>query len=122
MRGALLLLCILPVTTNESLRESAPRGSRLFLEDGFKLLMDESLMDDLRRMYRLFSRVDSVDYIDRILRAYILAKGEGARQEGSLQELHTSIDKIWHQCFDVYDLLDKTIRDCFEGFGLHVLV
>lgn len=76
MRGALLLLCILPVTTNESLRESAPRGSRLFLEDGFKLLMDESLMDDPRRMYRLFSRVDSVDYIDRILRAYILANRE----------------------------------------------
>lgn len=50
-----------------------------FLEDGSKLLMDESLMDDLRRMYRLFSRVDSVDYIDRILRVYILAKGEGAR-------------------------------------------
>ncbi|CAA0394850.1 unnamed protein product [Arabidopsis thaliana] len=91
-----------------------------FLEEGFMLLMDESLIDDLRRMYRLFSMVDSEDYIDRILRAYILAKGEGARQEGSLQELHTSIDKIWHQCFGQDDLLDKTIRDCFEGFGLHV--
>lgn len=94
-----------------------------FLEEGFKLLMDESLMDDLRRMYRLFSRADLVvDYIDRILRSYILAKGERVKQEGSLHELHTSIDKIWHRCFDEDDLLDTTIRDCFEGLGLHVPV
>ncbi|XP_010468454.1 PREDICTED: cullin-like protein 5 [Camelina sativa] len=94
-----------------------------FLEEGFKLLMDESLIDDLGRMYRLFSRADYLlDYIDRSLRSYILAKGEGARQEGSLHGLHTSIDKIWRRCFFEDELLDKTIRDCFERMGLNVPV
>ncbi|XP_010455647.1 PREDICTED: cullin-like protein 5 isoform X3 [Camelina sativa] len=92
-----------------------------FLEEGFKLLMDESLIDDLGRMYRLFSREDYLlHYLDRSLKSYILAKGEGARQEGSLHELHTSIDKIWRRCFFEDELLDKTIRDFFEGMGLHV--
>ncbi|EOA20720.1 hypothetical protein CARUB_v10001040mg [Capsella rubella] len=91
-----------------------------FLEEGFMLLMDESLIDDLRRMYRLFYTADLVDYIDRFLRSYIMAKGEGARQESSLHDLHTRIANIWRQCFREDDLLDKTIRDSFEGMGLHV--
>ncbi|EOA20716.1 hypothetical protein CARUB_v10001036mg [Capsella rubella] len=101
-------------------------GSRLlkahagFLEEGFKLLMDESLMDDIRRMYCIFAMVDLVDDLDSLLKSYILAKGKGARQEGSLRELHTSIEKIWRQCFQDDYLLDKTIRDCFESMGLHV--
>ncbi|EOA21753.1 hypothetical protein CARUB_v10002209mg [Capsella rubella] len=91
-----------------------------FLEEGFKLLMDKSLIDDLKRMYRLFSTAGFEDYIDNFLRSYIMGKGEGARQEGSLHELHTSINKIWHGCFQEDYLLDETIRDCFKGLGLHV--
>lgn len=79
-------------------------------------------MDDLERMHRLLSKVGLVGgFMDRILSSYIREKGA---KEGSslLKELHTSIDKIWHKCFNNDYVLDNSIRGSFKDLGFDMPV
>nr|XP_019577079.1 PREDICTED: cullin-like protein 5 [Rhinolophus sinicus] len=85
-------------------------------EKGFTELMDEGGVDDLRRMFGLFSWAGMVGNIDHFLKSYISDKG----RDGSLEELKNRVCSMWRDCFEEDALLHQSIRKCFKDLGVHV--
>jgi cullin-4 len=100
---------------------SKPLGFR-FLFQGFMMLMDGHRIEDLQRMYSLFSRVSALESLRQALSAYIRRTGQGIVMDeekdkdmvSSLLEFKASLDTIWEESFSKNEGFCNTIKDAFE--------
>nr|XP_043624376.1 cullin-4-like isoform X2 [Erigeron canadensis] len=89
---------------------------------GFVMLIDGSRIQDLQRMYMLFSRVNAIEYLRKALGSYIRKTGQGLVTDEekdkdmvfSLLEFKSSLDKIWEDSFSKNDSFCYTIKEAFE--------
>ncbi|KAJ9558307.1 hypothetical protein OSB04_012921 [Centaurea solstitialis] len=89
---------------------------------GFVMLMDGNRIQDLRRMYVLFCRVNALESLRQALSLYIRKTGQGIVQDeekdkdmvSSLLEFKSSLDRIWEDSFSKNDAFSNTIKDAFE--------
>lgn len=97
----------------------------VFLEfwvQGFTMLMDGSRIDDLQRMYLLFSRVNALESLRQALSSYTRRTGQGMVMDeekdkdmvSCLLEFKASLDKIWEESFSKNEAFCNTIKDAFE--------
>ncbi|XP_071706228.1 cullin-4-like [Rutidosis leptorrhynchoides] len=92
------------------------------LEKGFMMLMDGSRIQDLQRLYMLFSRVNALESLRKALSSYIRRTGQGIVTDEekdkdmvlSLLEFKASLDKIWEDSFTKNDAFSNTIKEAFE--------
>ncbi|KAI3697596.1 hypothetical protein L6452_30690 [Arctium lappa] len=92
------------------------------LDKGFIMLMDGNRIQDLRRMYILFCRVNTLESLRQALSSYIRKTGQGIVQDeekdkdmvSSLLEFKSSLDRIWEDGFSKNEAFCNTIKDAFE--------
>uniref|UniRef100_A0A7N0ZRY4 Cullin-4 n=1 Tax=Kalanchoe fedtschenkoi TaxID=63787 RepID=A0A7N0ZRY4_KALFE len=92
------------------------------LDKGFTLLMDAKRIDDLRTMYTLFSRVDSLETIRIAISNYIKKTGQTIVKDEEkdkdmvnfLLQFKASLDTIWEESFCKNEAFGNTIKDSFE--------
>jgi cullin-4 len=92
------------------------------LDKGFMMLMDGHRIEDLQRMYSLFSRVSALESLRQALSAYIRRTGQGIVMDeekdkdmvSSLLEFKASLDTIWEESFSKNEGFCNTIKDAFE--------
>ncbi|BBH01100.1 cullin4 [Prunus dulcis] len=92
------------------------------LDKGFTLLMDGNRIEDLQRMYTLFSRVNALESLRQALSTYIRRTGQGMIMDeekdremvSSLLEFKASLDTIWEESFFKNEAFCNTIKDAFE--------
>ncbi|GMN43249.1 hypothetical protein TIFTF001_012455 [Ficus carica] len=92
------------------------------LDKGFMLLMDGNRIEDLQRMYNLFSRVNALESLRQALSSYIRRTGQGIIMDeekdkdmvSSLLEFKASLDTIWEESFFKNEAFCNTIKDAFE--------
>lgn len=86
------------------------------------MLMDGSRIDDLGRMYGLFSRVNALESLRQALSLYIRQTGQGLVMDeekdkdmvSCLLEFKASLDTICEESFSKNELFCNTIKDAFE--------
>lgn len=86
------------------------------------MLMDGSRIQDLQRLYMLFSRVNALESLRKALSSYIRRTGQGIVTDEekdkdmvfSLLEFKASLDKIWEDSFTKNDAFSNTIKEAFE--------
>ena len=86
------------------------------------MLMDGNRIQDLRRMYILFCRVNALESLRQALSSYIRKTGQGIVQDeekdkdmvSSLLEFKSSLDRIWEDSFSKNEAFCNTIKDAFE--------
>lgn len=86
------------------------------------MLMDGNRIEDLQRMYTLFSRVNALESLRQALSAYIRKTGQGMIMDEekdkdmvfSLLEFKASLDTIWEESFFKNEAFCNTIKDAFE--------
>lgn len=89
---------------------------------GFTMLMNGSRIQDLKRMYMLFSRVNALESLRKALSSYIRKTGQGIVTDDekdkdmvlSLLEFKASIDAIWEDSFSKNEGFCNTIKEAFE--------
>ncbi|GKV36953.1 hypothetical protein SLEP1_g45035 [Rubroshorea leprosula] len=92
------------------------------LDKGFTTLMDGHRIEDLQRMYSLFSRVNALESLRHALSSYIRRTGQGIVMDDekdkdmvpSLLEFKASLDSIWEESFSKNEAFSNTIKDAFE--------
>ncbi|XP_022848611.1 cullin-4-like [Olea europaea var. sylvestris] len=92
------------------------------LDKGFTTLMDGKRIDDLQRMYLLFSRVNALESLKQALSLYIRGTGHGIVMDeekekdmvSSLLEFKANLDRIWEESFFKNEAFGNTIKDAFE--------
>ncbi|MED6159386.1 Cullin-4 [Stylosanthes scabra] len=92
------------------------------LDKGFTMLMDGNRIEDLQRMYSLFSRVNALESLRQALSSYIRRTGQGIVMDeekdkdmvSSLLIFKASLDTIWEQSFFKNEAFSNTIKDSFE--------
>ncbi|KAJ1430596.1 Winged helix-like DNA-binding domain superfamily [Sesbania bispinosa] len=92
------------------------------LDKGFTMLMDGNRIEDLQRMYSLFSRVNALESLRQALSSYIRRTGQGIVMDeekdkdmvSSLLEFKASLDTIWEESFFKNEAFSNTIKDAFE--------
>ncbi|GKU92580.1 hypothetical protein SLEP1_g6287 [Rubroshorea leprosula] len=92
------------------------------LDKGFTTLMDGHRIEDLQRMYSLFSRVNALESLKHALSSYIRKTGQGIVMDDekdkdmvpSLLEFKASLDTIWEESFSKNEAFSNTIKDAFE--------
>ncbi|RYR17110.1 hypothetical protein Ahy_B03g061904 isoform C [Arachis hypogaea] len=92
------------------------------LDKGFTMLMDANRIEDLQRMYTLFSRVNALESLRQALSSYIRRTGQGIVMDeekdkdmvSSLLIFKASLDTIWEQSFFKNEAFSNTIKDAFE--------
>ncbi|GAB4829360.1 hypothetical protein Ancab_019031 [Ancistrocladus abbreviatus] len=92
------------------------------LDKGFMMLMDGSRIEDLQRMYLLFSRINALESLRQALGSYIRRAGQAIVMDeekdkdmvSSLLEFKGTIDKIWEASFSKNEAFGNTIKDSFE--------
>uniref|UniRef100_A0A7N2N0W8 Cullin-4 n=1 Tax=Quercus lobata TaxID=97700 RepID=A0A7N2N0W8_QUELO len=92
------------------------------LDKGFMMLMDGHRIEDLQRMYSLFSRVNALESLRQALSSYIRRTGQGIVMDeekdkdmvSSLLEFKASLDTIWEESYSKNDAFCNTIKDAFE--------
>ncbi|PIA41621.1 hypothetical protein AQUCO_02200213v1 [Aquilegia coerulea] len=108
------------VATTE--RQLLERHTSAILDKGFTMLMDGNRIEDLRRLYALFSRVNAFELLRQALSSYIRGTGQGLIMDeekdkdlvSSLLEFKASLDMIWEESFSRNDVFSNTIKDAFE--------
>ncbi|KAK4743694.1 hypothetical protein SAY87_010006 [Trapa incisa] len=106
-------------TTEKQLLE---RHISAILDKGFKTLMDGNRIEDLQRMYHLFSRVNSLESLRQALSSYTRRTGQGIIMDEekdkdmvpSLLDFKAALDKIWEESFAKNEAFSNTIKDSFE--------
>lgn len=86
------------------------------------MLMDGHRIEDLQRMYTLFSRVNALESLRQALSSYIRRTGQGIVMDeekdkdmvSSLLEFKASLDTIWEESYSKNDAFCNTIKDAFE--------
>ena len=84
--------------------------------------MDANRVEDLRRMYVLFSRVNALESLRQALSSYIRGTGQGIVMDeekdkdlvSCLLEFKASLDAIWEQSFSRNESFSNTIKEAFE--------
>ncbi|KAF9684160.1 hypothetical protein SADUNF_Sadunf04G0088800 [Salix dunnii] len=92
------------------------------LDKGFMMLMDGHRIEDLKRMYSLFLRVNALESLRQALNMYIRRTGQGLVMDdekdkdmvSSLLEFKASLDSIWEESFSKNEGFCITIKDAFE--------
>ncbi|KFK28509.1 cullin 4 [Arabis alpina] len=92
------------------------------LDKGFTILMDGRRIEDLQRMYTLFSRVNALEFLRQALSSYIRKTGQRNVMDEekdkdmvqSLLDFKTSLDNIWEESFCKNESFGNTIKDSFE--------
>ncbi|KAE8708845.1 Cullin-4 [Hibiscus syriacus] len=92
------------------------------LDKGFVTLMDGRRIEDLQRMYSLFSRVNALESLRQALSSYVRRTGQGIVMDeekdkdmvSSLLEFKASLDSIWEDSFSKNEAFSNTIKDSFE--------
>ncbi|TYH67322.1 hypothetical protein ES332_D06G181300v1 [Gossypium tomentosum] len=92
------------------------------LDKGFVMLMDGRRLEDLQRMYSLFSRVNALEslrqaissYIRRIGQVIVMDEEKDKDMVPSLLEFKASLDSIWEESFSKNEAFGNTIKDSFE--------
>ncbi|GAB2296895.1 hypothetical protein Dimus_030996 [Dionaea muscipula] len=92
------------------------------LDKGFMTLMDGSRIEDLQRVYALFSRVNALEALRQAIGSYIRRAGQAVILDdekdkdmvASLLEFKASLDKIWEESFAKNEAFCNTIKDSFE--------
>ncbi|XP_078436854.1 cullin4 isoform X2 [Wolffia australiana] len=92
------------------------------LDKGFTLLMSGSRVGDLKRMYNLFQRVNSLELLRQALSTYIRGSGQGIIMDeekdkdlvSCLLDFKGSVDTIWEEAFFRNESFANTIKDAFE--------
>ncbi|RAL50260.1 hypothetical protein DM860_007934 [Cuscuta australis] len=106
-------------TTEKRLLE---RHISAILEKGFTMLIDGNRINDIQRMYMLFSRVDALESLRHALSLYIRRTGQGIVMDEekdkdmvyNLLEFKASLDKILEESFIKNEAFSNTIKDAFE--------
>lgn len=94
------------------------------IERGFKSLLDDDRINDLRRMYLLYSRVSSLPMLQQAWGAYVRTKGELLVQDTEAQKhfvedvlhLHSKLEAILKQAFYQQDTFKTAMKNGFEHF------
>ncbi|KAG2684765.1 hypothetical protein I3760_10G090100 [Carya illinoinensis] len=92
------------------------------LDKGFMMLMNGDRIEDLQRMYSLFSRVNALESLRLALSSYIRGTGQRVVMDeekdkdmvSSLLEFKALLDKIWDESFSKNEAFCNTIKDAFE--------
>nr|BAW00391.1 cullin 4 [Petunia x hybrida] len=103
-------------------RQLLERHISAILDKGFTVLMDGNRIEDLQRMYVLFSRVNSLESLRQALSSYIRRTGQSIVLDeekdkdmvSSLLEFKASLDTIWEASFSKNEAFGNTIKDAFE--------
>ncbi|KAI4312356.1 hypothetical protein MLD38_037173 [Melastoma candidum] len=103
-------------------RELLERHIPAILDKGFMMLMDGNRVEDLQRMYQLFSRVNSLESLRQALSSYIRRTGQSLVMDeekdkdmvSSLLEFMASLDTIWEESFSKNEAFCNTVKDSFE--------
>ena len=86
------------------------------------MLMDGNRIEDLQRMYLLFSRVNALESLRQAISSYIRRTGQGIVLDeekdkdmvSSLLEFKASLDTTWEESFSKNEAFCNTIKDSFE--------
>lgn len=86
------------------------------------MLMDGHRIEDLQRMYTLYSRVNALESLRQALSSYIKRTGQRIVMDeekdkdmvSSLLDCKASLDKIWEESFFKNEAFCNTIKDSFE--------
>lgn len=86
------------------------------------MLIDGSRIEDIQRMYMLFSRVNALESLRQALSSYIRRTGQGIVMDeekdkdlvSNLLEFKASLDKIWEESLSKNEAFSNTIKDAFE--------
>ncbi|CAN8267329.1 unnamed protein product [Cochlearia groenlandica] len=92
------------------------------LDKGFTPLMDGRRIEDLLRMYTLFSRVNALESLRQALSSYIRKTGQKIVMDEekdkdmvqSLLDFKISLDIVWEESFGKNESFGNTIKDSFE--------
>nr|KYP46841.1 Cullin-4B [Cajanus cajan] len=92
------------------------------LDKGFAMLMDGNRIEDLQRMYSLFSRVNALESLRQAISSYIRRTGQGIVLDeekdkdmvSALLEFKASLDTTWEESFFKNEAFCNTIKDSFE--------
>ncbi|KAL3624802.1 Cullin-4 [Castilleja foliolosa] len=92
------------------------------LDKGFTMLMDGKRIDDLQRMYALFSKVNALESLRQALNQYIRKTGHSIVMDeekdkemvSSLLDFKANLDQIWEDSFCRNESFSNTIKDAFE--------
>lgn len=109
----------LVATTEKQLLE---RHTSAILEKGFMLLMDAKRVDDLKRLYALFTRVNALELLRQALGSYIRSTGQAIIMDeekdkdlvSCLLDFKASLDTILEESFSRNEAFSNTIKDAFE--------
>ncbi|XP_015066518.1 cullin-4 [Solanum pennellii] len=107
------------ISTTE--RQLLERHIAAILDKGFMMLMDGKRIEDLRRMYSLFPRVEALESLKQTLSLYIRRNGQSIVHDdekdkdmvSSLLEFKASVDTIWEESFSKNEAFGNTIKDAF---------
>ncbi|XP_055803011.1 cullin-4-like [Solanum dulcamara] len=102
-------------------RQLLERHISAILDKGFMMLMDGKRIEDLRRMYSLFPRVEALESLKQTLSSYIRRNGQSIVHDdekdkdmvSSLLEFKSSVDTIWEESFSKNEAFGSTIKDAF---------
>ncbi|KAK4421074.1 Cullin-4 [Sesamum alatum] len=103
-------------------RQLLERHISAILDKGFMMLMDGKRIEDLQRMYMLFSRVNALESLRQSLSQYIRRTGQSIVMDeekdkdmvSSLLEFKANLDRIWEESFYKNEAFSNTIKDSFE--------
>ncbi|XP_012455400.1 cullin-4 [Gossypium raimondii] len=103
-------------------RQLLERHIPAILDKGFMMLMDGHRIEDLQRMYSLFSRVSALESLRQALSSYIRRTGQSIVMDeekdkdmvSSLLEFKASLDSILEESFSKNEAFCNTIKDSFE--------
>ncbi|KAJ6766320.1 CULLIN-4A [Salix purpurea] len=103
-------------------RQLLERHISAILDKGFMMLMDGHRIEDLKRIYSLFLRVNALESLRQALSMYIRRTGQGLVMDeekdkdmvSSLLEFKASLDSIWEESFSKNEGFCITIKDAFE--------
>lgn len=84
--------------------------------------MDGHRIEDLQRLYSLFSRVNSLESLRQAFNAYIRRAGNSMVMDEekdkdmvpALLEFKASLDLVWEESFSKNEAFSNTLRDAFE--------
>ncbi|KAK1256918.1 Cullin-4 [Acorus gramineus] len=107
------------VTTAES--QLLQHHTSAILDKGFTMLMDAKRIEDLQRMYTLFSRVNALESVRQALSGYIRGTGQSIVMDEEkdkdmvpcLLEFKASLDTIWEESFYKNEAFSNTMKEAF---------
>ncbi|KAK6124066.1 hypothetical protein DH2020_042191 [Rehmannia glutinosa] len=103
-------------------RQLLERHISAILDKGFTVLMDGKRIEDLHRVYVLFSRVNALESLRQTLNQYIRRTGQGMVMDeekdkdmvSCLLEFKANLDRIWEESFLKNEAFSNTIKDAFD--------